>query len=181
MPTMSKRESLKKLKEQFKEIKAQTDKKVGERLKSSSNRALANKVKVMKLKSASVGDNHIPVEQRVFFCVAPPLGTNESSMGKGFFIDVNWTVGKAIDSVAKRLKVLNRNNILNEPKLRLFHLNGEILCSHTDSTIDSLIKSKSLIEGDFLILEYVKQWELESGEIKVFDDIERFNKYVWPF
>lgn len=67
---------------------------VQDRLKKAKNRALANKIKVMKIKGSAVGDNRVPVADRLFFAVAPPLSGKESVSAKSIFFSKEWTLGK---------------------------------------------------------------------------------------
>lgn len=80
--------------------------KIDEKLKAAqkdvASRATANKIRLMKMKGKSVGDNKIPVADRVFFTVHPPSGNS-----RPLFVSKSWTVS---------------NNLYMFLKLHLKHL-----------------------------------------------------------
>ncbi|KAL1137995.1 hypothetical protein AAG570_009690 [Ranatra chinensis] len=166
---------------QFNRAKAETDKVVDGKLKATSNRALANKIRLMKLKRVAVGDNHIPVVDRVFFCVAPPVGTDGGPQheSRAIFVNKQWPVGRAVDSISKRLKLNNRNNETGAPKLLLFSSQGEILATKRDTTIESLVQDGILTDGDSLILETMTQEELDAGKTTFLKSPDQLAKYKW--
>lgn len=63
------------------------DEKLKAAQKGTANRATANKIRLMKLKGKSVGDNKIPVADRVFFTVHAPSGNS-----RPLFVSKDWTV-----------------------------------------------------------------------------------------
>ncbi|XP_073969076.1 AN1-type zinc finger protein 1-like isoform X2 [Rhodnius prolixus] len=122
-PSTSKKEKQRASKEQFKQAKAETDKMVQDTLRNAKNRALANKIKLMKIKSSAVGDNQIPVKDRVFFLVAPPLRQNDDkSIARGFYVCKTWT----LDGDSLILEYVNKENMENQRYEEMF---DEARCS----------------------------------------------------
>lgn len=159
-------------KEQFKKVKAETDKQVEEKLRlahqaSPAKRALANKIRLMKIKGKAFGDNKVPVVDRLFFNVHYPLVNDVSKEARALFISKTWTVGRAIDFFAKRMKVENNNNVQDAPKLRLFiKENGLLVTNEMDTVFEALVKDQIIIDGDSLVLEYVKPNIAESNDFE---------------
>ena len=71
----------------------------------------------MKLKSKSVGDDSIPVPNRLYFRIQFPQ-ENDKLEPLGMFFDKNWVVGKIVDRIASVGKLLNVNNTMDMPKVR---------------------------------------------------------------
>lgn len=161
-PSQEKRDKYRAPREQFRLAKAETDRKVQERLKTAKNRALANKIKLMKIKSTAVGDNHVPTMDRVYFSVAPPILTNTISQHRNFFVSKHWTLGKSIEMFAKKFRVRDGYDNLEEPKLRIFDLEGMPVPGLTGDTISELIQIGVIMDGDSLILEYVPAIEKDN-------------------
>ncbi|KAK9501938.1 hypothetical protein O3M35_012568 [Rhynocoris fuscipes] len=182
-PNLSKREKQRATKERFKQAKAETDKavwlNVQDMLRNAKNRALANKIKLMKIKGSAVGDNQIPIKDRIFFLVAPPLQQKEKSCARGFFVNRLWTIGKSIDTFSKRLKVINKNDEPDAPKLRLFSFDGNIITEDMTSTMQSLLDSGILVDGDSLILEYVNEEIIDNNSYNDLFDEVKCSKYVF--
>ncbi|XP_014272425.1 AN1-type zinc finger protein 1 [Halyomorpha halys] len=175
-PSLSKREKYRLPKEQFKKAKAETDLKVQEKLKAAKNRALANKIKLMKIKGSAKGAKSIPSTERMYFLVAPPLEGKDKSCAKPIFIDKNGNVGKAIDSFSKILKIDNKNNDPTAPQLRLFNTSGDILSEELSVLLQTMVSDGSIVDGDSLILEYVTKEEIENG-VNIFDGERCIDKY----
>lgn len=117
----------------------------------------------MKIKNKALGDNKIPTDNRLYFSVLPPwIDENTDYKAMPLFTSKQWSVGRTIDLFSKKLKVDNKNNEVNEPKLRLFKLSdGSLISKTTDILMESLIDSV-LVNGDSLILNYVKANELSD-------------------
>lgn len=159
-------EEWKKPKEQFKIAKALADKKVEQALRKAAStqlQPLALKVRLMKIKNKAFGDNKIPIDNRLYFSVLPPwIDENTHYKAVPLFTSKQWSVGRTIDLFSKKLKVDNKNNEVNEPKLRLFKLSdGSLISKTTDVLMESLIDSV-IVNGDSLILNYVKVNELSD-------------------
>lgn len=143
----------------------------------------ASKVRLMKLKSKALGDNKVPTNSRVYFAVHPPvLGNDCNYKPQPLFASTSWTVGKSIDVFSKRMRVENKNNEVNEPKLRLFKVSdGSIISLRTDIRMEELINSGVLLDGDSLILEYVDnkllEEKLEANERFFLPNMDNLVKY----
>lgn len=179
-------ETLKKLKKwqipkrQFAQAKAIVDQEVSDSLKKSKNTAMANKVckkrlpvdfnccnnlklfrfyqvQLMRVKSVAVGPKNVPVNERCYFLVYPPITVSNkvSNVPKGIYMNKHWTIGKIIDSMADILKIPNNNNTTTGNKLRLFnHNTGTSICNQMDAPLMDLLESSLLIDGQCIILEY---------------------------
>ncbi|OXU16364.1 hypothetical protein TSAR_007343 [Trichomalopsis sarcophagae] len=144
-------------KEEFLETKKIVDTELRNKLKKSKNSALAIKVQLMKLKNKSVGPSIVPVGDRCYFSVHPPInnGSKIFDGSRGAYVSVNWSIGKVIDSISNSLNIPNSNNLANVQKLRMFHyLNGNIVTSQMDIILSELFRIGSLVDGQDIILEY---------------------------
>jgi len=117
---------------------------------------MAQQIRLMKLKGKSLGDNKIPVIDRVYFSIHPPIKDNKVTSAVPLFTSKTWTVGRTIDLFAVRLKIENRNDKSNSPKLRLFKLeDGEHLSTQMDRVIGRMVADGLIFNGDSLILHYI--------------------------
>lgn len=117
---------------------------------------MAQQIRLMKLKGKALGDNKIPITDRVYFTIHPPMKDNQVISAVPLFTSKTWTVGRTIDLFAVRLKIENRNDKSNTPKLRLFKLeNGEHLSNQMDQVIGRMVTDGIVFSGDSLILNYV--------------------------
>lgn len=120
--------------------------------KKNKNAATASKVQLMRIKNKATGLKSIPLADRVYF----NLQRHRSNEVHPVFISKCWTIGRAIDAMASELKMQNNNHKSEALKLRLFKKDDlSILSVDLTQSIESLIKSNSIIDGDDLILEYV--------------------------
>ncbi|XP_022160548.1 AN1-type zinc finger protein 1-like [Myzus persicae] len=154
------REAAKKSKDQFAIAKEEADKKIEASLRQAElqpeKRRMAQQIRLMKLKGKALGDNKIPVIDRVYFTIHPPIKDNKVTSAVPLFTSKTWTVGRTIDLFAVRLKIENRNDKSNAPKLRLFKLeDGEHLSNQMDSVIGRMVTDGLIFNGDSLILHYV--------------------------
>jgi hypothetical protein len=116
----------------------------------------AAKVALMKLKMKSLGNQSLPQEERFYFRVMLPKSVSAKMPSAGVFVSENWCLGKVIDCVADLCKVENKNNIANQPKLKLFrHQDGAGLSCDMQTTLKELSIKEEIYNGDCLILEYV--------------------------
>ncbi|XP_058794473.1 AN1-type zinc finger protein 1-like [Phymastichus coffea] len=144
-------------KQEFVNAKTVADKEIAKNLKKSQNSAMANKVRLMRLKSKSCGNNGIPADERCYFLVYYPINgsTKSSESSKGVFVSTYWSIGKVIDTIADLLKVPNNNNNTNAIKLRLFdYSTGNIVEDQMDTNLGKVIEAKTLFNGQDVILEY---------------------------
>lgn len=117
---------------------------------------MAQQIRLMKLKGKALGDNKIPTNDRVYFLVHPPMKDNNIIPAVPLFTSKTWTVGRTIDLFAVRLKIENRNDKSNTPKIRLFKLeDGNHLSNQMDSVIGRMVNGGLVFNGDSLILHYV--------------------------
>ncbi|XP_053977087.1 AN1-type zinc finger protein 1-like [Hylaeus volcanicus] len=143
-------------KKQFAEAKAIVDQEISDKLKKSKNTAMANKVRLMRIKGSAVGPKNVPVNERCYFLVYPSTKISNKNVGpsKGIYVNTNWTIGKAIDSMADILKVTNNNNTAGAPKLQLFHHStGALICNEMDTLLSKLFENSELVDGQSVILE----------------------------
>lgn len=161
---------------QFAKAKAETDKQVDEKLKAAqkntASRATANKIRLMKLKGKAVGDNKIPVADRVFFTVHPPSGNSRQ-----LFVSKNWTVGRSLDFFAKKLNTENNNAKPGCPKLKVF-CKEERLALDTNATMGTLIEKNVICDGEPLVIEYVTAETVCTNEDgnELLVNIDKYNK-----
>ncbi|XP_043265886.1 AN1-type zinc finger protein 1-like [Colletes gigas] len=144
-------------KKQFAEAKAIVDQEISDTLKKSKNIAMANKVRLMRIKGSAVGPKNVPMNERCYFLVYLSTKVPNKNLGpsKGIYVNINWTIGKAIDSMADILKISNNNNVLGVSKLQLFHhLTGTLVCNEMDTLLTKLFEKSELVDGQSVILEY---------------------------
>ncbi|XP_042202809.1 AN1-type zinc finger protein 1 [Callorhinchus milii] len=120
----------------------------------AKNSETAAKVALMKLKLHAVGEKSIPQNERVYFQVFLPRGSNEKS--RAVFFCSKWNIGKVVDSAAALMNVRNDNNISTAKKLRLYHSESGSLLP-MDNTLESYLKNtdSALYNGGNIILEYM--------------------------
>jgi len=144
-------------KKQFAEAKAIVDQQIADSLKKSKNTILANKVQLMRVKCSAIGPKNVPTSERSYFLVHLPLTVKNKHIGtsKGAFVNVHWTFGKCIDSIADTLKVPNNINTVTTNKLKLFrHSTGDLICSKMDTPLTKLFEDSAIFDGERVILEY---------------------------
>lgn len=145
---------------QFAEAKAAVDQEVSYNLKKSKNTAMANKVHLMRVKGSASGPKNIPTDERCYFLVFPPNDTTNEHIkpSKAVYVNMNWTVGRAIDSIADSLKIFNKNNAGCTPKLQLYHhSSGELICNELSVPLTKLFESSQLIDGQRIIIEHATE------------------------
>ncbi|XP_039282278.1 AN1-type zinc finger protein 1 [Nilaparvata lugens] len=159
-------------------VKAEMNKQVDLTLKaaqkkSAASRALANKLKLMKIKGKAVGDFRVPTTDRLYFLIQPPL-TTPGKETKPIYLSKDWSIGKATDYCAKRLNIDNHNNQLDSPKLRLFlQETGQLITHDMDTILGSFIND-SIIDGDSLVLEFIDfEVAKQCGPVRI--DPEKYN------
>ncbi|XP_077273156.1 AN1-type zinc finger protein 1 [Temnothorax americanus] len=164
---LSKAEKTQKLKKwqisknQFAEAKAIVDQQIAESLRKSKNTTLANKVQLMRVKCSAIGPRNVPTSERSYFLVHLPLTVKNKHIGtsKGTYVNMHWTIGKCIDSIADTLKVRNyipsNNNTATTNKLKLFrHSTGDLICNEMDTPLAKLFEESAVFDGERVILEY---------------------------
>lgn len=144
-------------KKQFAEAKAIVDQQIADSLKKSKNTTLANKVQLMRVKCSAIGPKNVPTSERSYFLVHLPLTVKNKHIGtsKGIYVNMHWTIGKCIDSIADTLKVPNNNNTATTNKLKLFrHSTGDMICNEMDTPLTKLFEDSAVFDGERVILEY---------------------------
>ncbi|XP_033322204.2 AN1-type zinc finger protein 1 [Megalopta genalis] len=144
-------------KKQFAEAKAIVDQEITVSLKKSKNIAMANKVRLMRIKGSAVGPKNIPMNERCYFLVYPSPKMYNKHIGpsKGIYVNMTWTIGKAIDSLADILKMSNNNHVAGASRLQLFHhATGELVSNEMDTLLTKLLENSELVDGQSVILEY---------------------------
>ena len=131
------------------------------------SKATADKVSLMKLKMAAIGDKHTPESDRIYFRVVLPLGSAEKS--KAFFFSKIWTVGRAIDKCASLVGIQNDNNVATAKKLLLFaYEDGSSL--RAEVTLENLLQDEEVkvCNGSTLILEYVADGTVTLEQLQAY-------------
>lgn len=112
----------------------------------------------MRIKNKATGLKTIPPLDRIYFNIQ--YNNSSSSSDKNeftpVFVSKLWTLGRAIDAIANELKLQNHNNKAQALKLRLFRKEDlNIVSKDLAVTLERLLTSNDIIDGDRLILEYV--------------------------
>lgn len=144
-------------KNQFAEAKAIVDQEISNNLKKSKNVAMANKIRLMRIKSSAVGPKNVPTNERCYFLAFSSTKTINKHLGpaRGIYVNMNWTMGKVIDSIASTLKMPNNNNLENSTKLQLYHHEtGAVVTKEMNTPLTKLLESSELVDGQSVILEY---------------------------
>ncbi|XP_029045972.2 AN1-type zinc finger protein 1-like [Osmia bicornis bicornis] len=156
-------------KKQFAEAKAVVDQEISNSLKKSKNVAMANKVRLMRVKGSAVGPKNIPANERCYFLVYPPTTVSNKHIkpSKGIYVNINWVYGKVIDSISDTLKISNNNSTPGVNKLQLFHHStGTLICNEMDIPLKKLIENSEIIDGQSVILEYSNGTVLDTSLYK---------------
>lgn len=129
------------------------------------NQKMAAKVQLMKLKMKATGQKSIINEERLYFGVKCKKKKELSPI----FVSGKWSLGKVIDTIADSLGLENRNNFENAAKLRLFkNIDGQILNTQLDISLEDLVKDETIFNGDTLIMEYVEDLETMQIDSKIY-------------
>lgn len=112
------------------------------------------KVQLMRLKGKATGPPNIPQIDKIYFLIGLPKSSKK--VAKAVYVNKDWSVGKVIDSVSTTCNVVNKNNEMMSPKLRLFkESDGKQISLDTSFKISELISTNKIVNGETLILEYV--------------------------
>ena len=118
------------------------------KLKTLKSQKMAAKVALMKLKLHSKGDNGIPTSERLYFSVHPVI---LNSTPLPIFVSSKWTVGKAIDFMANKLKLHNENNKISNSKLKLCSAStGEVISP--DLHLHTVMENDLLFDGSSIVI-----------------------------
>lgn len=112
-------------------------------LNSSSRSSIGNTmVELGKLKKEAMGDTTIPVPMRLYMTIQQQSTT--ASRKVPYYVHKNWTCGRSLDAIAKKLDVPNENNkTLDE--LRKLHLWSSGLVLAPTQVIGKLVKDGSSV------------------------------------
>jgi len=115
--------------------------------------AMAAKLALMKLKGRAKGDATVPQNERVFFTVDCP-NKQQNPQPLDVYMGKTWTMGKAVDFVARQARIKNRNNQADAPKLHIFK--GDVcLSTPFDKSIAELLNEEVIVDGDALSFNYL--------------------------
>lgn len=156
-------------KKQFAEAKAIVDQEITDNLKKSKNVAMANKVRLMRIKGSAVGPKNVPMNERCYFLVYSSHKMINKHLGpsRGIYVNMTWTIGKALDSMAGILKMPNNNNIACASKLQLYHhATGALVSKEMDTLLTKLLENSELVDGQSLILEYSDSASIDTSLYK---------------
>lgn len=154
----ARRERFEAPKRQFKAAKEAVNKIIDAKIEKNRNltgakQETANKIQVMRLKQKATGRRNVPESLRVYFLIHwIPNGATDSE-NKAVFVSKDWPLGRVVDNVADSCKILTDPNP-TAPKLRLFHMNGEILTEDMATPLQKLLEDKVTIDGASLIVDF---------------------------
>ncbi|CAH1981331.1 unnamed protein product [Acanthoscelides obtectus] len=114
-----------------------------------------NEVKdIVDKQGKATGVKSIAQMNRLYFSVSKIDGNTEKAVA--VFVSNQWSLGRAIDSIADEMKLQNNNNKSGEKKLRLFKKEDkEILTQNMSVNLSALLEDNIIVDGDSLIIEYV--------------------------
>ena len=115
---------------------------------SEKAKATAAKVALMKIKQKAVGVESLPQNQRIYLKIK-----HQSHPGLYIFLDREWSVGRSIDDIAKRMKITNENNTSNG-KVLFLSLDGQTYFD-TSSKWNDLLKDNVVFDASEITLNYV--------------------------
>ena len=125
--------------------------------KNAKSDKMAAKVALMKLKLHSEGHKGIPDSEKLFFAVH---ALNVQSPPVPLFISNKWTVGKAIDYMAAKLKLQNDNNKASNLKLKFCtESNGNVVPS--EMVLETALKNEILFNGSSVIIALLPEKSLK--------------------
>lgn len=155
----ARREKFEAPKRQFKEAKETVDKMLDAKIEKNRNlsgtkKDTANKIQLMRIKQKATGRRNVPASLRSYFLVhwVPSGGSEPDS--KPIFVNKEWPLGRVVDEVADQCKIIRDTNKPTAPKLRLFHMNGEILSEDLSINVNKLLEDNVLIDGASLIIDF---------------------------
>ena len=117
--------------------------------KAKQGSAAARMVEVNKLKRECKGDERVVVEKRVYLYVEAEKETVTAKVREGkLWASADWSVGRLLDDVAKRLQVANLNNQAKgeEDVLRVYHVEGGRILEFSEKV------GKALVNGNTIVL-----------------------------
>ena len=120
------------------------------KMKPKPNSPAARAVAVNGLKRSAKGDASVPAEKRLYLHAVGTAETQAAEPPAGdFFFDSRWKVGRVLDYAAKKLRIQNLNNRVDEEnsRLRIFHVeSGDFL------EFSEAIGAGKVKQGDTIVL-----------------------------
>jgi len=113
----------------------------------------ANKIQLMRLKQRATGRRNVPVSSRSYFLAHWKPSESTDLQSKAVFVNKEWPVGRVVDEIADQCKIISDPNP-SAPKLRLFHMNGDILSENMSETLQKLLEDKIVIDGASLTIGF---------------------------
>lgn len=124
------------------------------RAAGGSKGAMAAKLQLMRLKGRAKGDNAVPQSERVFFSIICP-NPQQNPKPLDVWMSKTWSLGKAVDFMARQARIKNRNNQADAPKLHFFK--GDVCLSTSfDKRISDLMSEDVILDGDSLEFRLVE-------------------------
>lgn len=121
-----------------------------------AKKPLNPKILLMKVKMRAVGDSGVKESDRFFLEVEfPEVSLTGVAMKKkplSMWFNVNWTIGKVVDSICKKSGLENRNNDAKAKKLNVYSKRTQAQFPHDIAL--SLLQPE-LCNGDTVQLRYV--------------------------
>lgn len=113
----------------------------------------ANKIQLMRLKQKATGRKNVPISSRTYFLAHwKPQGSSETQ-SKAVFVNKDWPLGRVVDEIADQCKIVSDPNP-SSPKLRLFHMNGNILSENMAILLQKLLEDNVVIDGASLGIDF---------------------------
>ncbi|KAI1287478.1 AN1-type zinc finger protein 1 [Halotydeus destructor] len=119
--------------------------------KGVKNNDLAKKVAYMKLKQKAVGMSSIPATERLYFNVSVK---ELNDVEQPFFFSKEWSFGRCVDYLSTHLKIANRNNVKEAPKLVLCRIADGLQYDLSDK-LKTALAQDNIADGDSLSFTHV--------------------------
>lgn len=107
--------------------------------KGAKNEQLAQKVAYMKLKQKAKGQQSVPPTERLYFNIDVLVGDHKQVQ---FYFSKEWSLGRCVDYLANELKLVNKNNVKDGPKL--------VITNGSGGAIDLSTPLKQAVEQNLL-------------------------------
>lgn len=163
----ARRERFEAPKRQFNQAKEAVNKMLDEKIEK--NRALsgtkkdtANKIQLMRIKQKATGRKNVPISSRTYFLAHWIANGSTEPQSKAVFVNKEWPLGRVVDEIGDQCKIITDPNP-SSPKLRLFHMNGEILCEDMSVQLQKLLEADTVIDGASLIIDFQSPANVESS------------------
>ncbi|KAK3923700.1 AN1-type zinc finger protein 1 [Frankliniella fusca] len=162
----ARRERFEAPKRQFNQAKEAVNKMLDEKIEK--NRALsgtkkdtANKIQLMRIKQKATGRKNVPISSRTYFLAHWIPNEGAEPQSKAVFVNKEWALGRVVDEIGDQCKIITDKNP-SSPKLRLFHMNGEILSEDMSIQLQKLLEDEITIDGASLIIDFHSETTVDS-------------------